>query len=82
MKPKKAKDQPEAGKLYSLTGAKGTPCIANGNSWAESEFIEKPLTEEQKEKNLLNDLGIDYSDLDESGDMLEELKEIGGFYDN
>jgi hypothetical protein len=39
-------------------------------------------TEEQKEKNLLNDLGIDYSDLDESGDMLEELKEIAGFYDN
>ena len=31
------KDKPEAGKTYALTGARGTRCIANGNSWAESE---------------------------------------------
>jgi len=37
---KKKQDKPEAGKIYSLTGAPGTNCIANGNSWAESEFIE------------------------------------------
>ena len=32
-------DKPEQGKVYSLTGdgTKGAPCIANGNSWAESE---------------------------------------------
>ena len=30
-------DKPEAGKTYALTGARGTSCIANGNSWKESE---------------------------------------------
>ena len=30
-------DQPLPGKTYALTGARGTRCIANGNSWAESE---------------------------------------------
>ena len=31
------KDKPLAGKVYALTGARGTRCIANGNTWAESE---------------------------------------------
>ena len=35
------KDKPEAGKTYALTGARGTKCIANGNSWSESEVKEK-----------------------------------------
>ena len=30
-------DKPLPGKTYALTGARGTRCIANGNSWAESE---------------------------------------------
>ena len=33
-------DKPEQGKIYSLFGGKGEPCIANGNSWAESEVKE------------------------------------------
>ena len=33
-------DKPEPGKIYSLTGAPGVKCIANGNSWKESEFHE------------------------------------------
>ena len=45
-------------------------------------FDSRELTEEKKEDNLLDDLGISRDDLDESGDRLEELKEIGGFYDN
>ena len=32
----KKKDKPEAGKLYALTGAPGSKCIANGNTWEES----------------------------------------------
>jgi hypothetical protein len=36
-KPTKQEDKPEDGKVYSLTGAKGTACIANGNTWKESE---------------------------------------------
>ena len=34
-KPKE--DKPKDGKVYSLTGAKGTACIANGNTWKDSE---------------------------------------------
>ena len=34
-------DQPLPGKTYALTGARGTRCIANGNSWAESEVQEE-----------------------------------------
>ena len=30
-------DKPEEGKVYALTGATGTRCIANGNTWKESE---------------------------------------------
>ena len=30
-------DKPEAGKVYALTGGPGSRCIANGNSWSESE---------------------------------------------
>ena len=29
-------NKPEAGKLYALTGAPGSKCIANGNTWEES----------------------------------------------
>ena len=33
-------DKPEQGKIYSLTGANGVVCIADGNTWAESEVKE------------------------------------------
>ncbi len=29
--------KPEEGKVYALTGGKGTRCIANGNTWKDSE---------------------------------------------
>jgi|TARA_R110000824_G_scaffold136367_1_gene299947 hypothetical protein len=29
--------RPEAGKIYTLIGGTGTPSIAAGNTWAESE---------------------------------------------
>ncbi len=35
-------DKPEDGKQYRLTGKTGTKCIANGDTWAESE-VEKPF---------------------------------------
>jgi len=41
----KTKDRPQPGKIYSLTGAPGTPCIANGNTWAESEVPETKTEE-------------------------------------
>ena len=33
-------DKPEAGKVYALTGGPGSRCIANGNTWAESEVTD------------------------------------------
>ncbi len=33
----KKTDKPKEDKVYALTGARGTPCIANGNTWKESE---------------------------------------------
>ena len=35
-------DKPEAGKVYALTGGPGSRCIANGNSWSESEVTSQP----------------------------------------
>ena len=37
-------DKPEAGKVYALTGGPGARCIANGNSWKESE-VKEPAAE-------------------------------------
>ena len=33
-------DKPEEGKVYALTGGPGSRCIANGNSWSESEVTD------------------------------------------
>ena len=33
----KKEDKPKEGKVYRLTGGSGEICIANGNSWSESE---------------------------------------------
>jgi hypothetical protein len=30
-------NKPEEGKVYALTGGRGTRCIANGNTWKDSE---------------------------------------------
>ena len=30
-------NKPKEGKVYALTGGPGTRCIANGNTWKESE---------------------------------------------
>ena len=48
------KGKPEAGKLYSLTGGHGTPSIASGNTWAESEIKDESVLgvgTRQTEKN-------------------------------
>ena len=37
------KGKPEPGKEYALTGKTGDKCIANGNTWAESEVKKRPL---------------------------------------
>ena len=48
----------------------------------EIVHYKKEITEDQKEDNMLSNLGLSRDDLDDSGDMLEELKEIVNFYDD
>jgi len=48
---RRAEDKPEAGKIYALTGAPGSRCIANGYTWAESEVQE----DQQQEKLVKED---------------------------
>ena len=37
IKKNKETNKPKEGKVYALTGAAGTACIANGNTWKEAE---------------------------------------------
>ena len=89
--PNKKIDKPEPGKVYSLTGAPGTNCIANGNTWADSEFketkkinkapngwpVDKPWTEEAARRAMeVAGLGLSRSDFSDDGADLDELKEI------
>ena len=39
----RTEDKPEAGKVYALTGGPGSRCIANGNTWVESEVDQQEL---------------------------------------
>ena len=48
------KGKPEAGKMYSLTGGKGQPSIANGNTWAESEISEEKIRQQQDPRHNQN----------------------------
>ena len=43
------KDKPEAGKVYALTGGPGSRCIANGNTWAESEVKDEESAAGEKD---------------------------------
>ena len=65
---KKKEDKPESGKIYSLTGGHGVPCIANGNTWAESEY----KTDEQIAKAV----DLDVSDFSDDGADIDELRNI------
>ena len=49
-------DKPEPGKEYALTGKTGDKCIANGNTWRESEVKENGVLgagTRQTEKNKI-----------------------------
>ena len=45
----------------------------------EPKTIEPKDELTQKEDNFLDNLGLSRDDLDDSGDMLEDLKQIAGF---
>ena len=83
------KGKPEPGKIYSLTGGHGTPSIASGNTWAESEVkrfkIKVDLDASREEAEHLESLEIVAQDEDEALEKADELVKknmYGGPYYN
>jgi len=56
------KNKPTPNKQYRLTGGTGEKCIANGNSWAESEVptykitLEEVLKTHPNKEKILKDI--------------------------
>ena len=75
------KGKPEADKVYALTGGHGDKCIANGNTWAESEVKDNGVLgagTRQTEKNKTDSkrkfqINVD---LDASREEAEHLESI------
>ncbi len=83
------KGKPEPGKIYSLTGGHGTPSIASGNTWAESEVkrfkIKVDLDASREEAEHLESLEIVAQDEDEALEKADEIVKknmYGGPYYN
>ena len=55
-------DKPEPNKEYALTGKSGDACIANGNSWKESEVKKKPETCNQKLERMVKNIAEDITE--------------------
>ena len=72
-------DNPEPGKEYALTGKTGDKCIANGNTWAESEVKENGVLgagTRQTEKNKIGSnrkykIAVDFDGRREDGEYLD-----------
>ena len=72
-------DKPEADKVYALTGGHGDKCIANGNTWAESEIKHESglgVGTRQTEKNKTDSkrkykIAVDFDGRREDGEYLD-----------
>ena len=72
-------DKPEADKVYALTGGHGDKCIANGNTWAESEVKDNGVLgvgTRQTEKNKTDSkrkykIAVDFDGRREDGEYLD-----------
>ena len=72
-------DKPEADKVYALTGGHGDKCIANGNTWAESEVKNNGglgAGTRQTEKNKIGSnrkykIAVDFDGRREDGEYLD-----------
>ena len=66
-------NKPEPNKEYALTGKKGDACIANGNSWKESEVKKKPETCNEKLERMVKNIANDISDENNTMKQLESF---------
>ena len=55
-------NKPEPNKEYALTGKKGDACIANGNSWKESEVKKKSETCNEQLERMVKNIADDITD--------------------
>ena len=74
-------DKPEPNKEYALTGKKGDACIANGNSWKESEVKKKPETSHQKMERMVKNYADDITEpktptLDDAHEFMNHVYDI------
>ena len=67
-------DKPEPNKEYALTGKSGDACIANGNSWKESEVKKKTGSQQQMEL-MVKTIAKDITDENNTMKQLESFME-------
>ena len=82
-------DKPAPGKVYSLTGGHGTPSIASGNTWAESEVKEYQINvdldsaeEDARHLESLTIMAKDEEDAMKQVDKIIKKEMMGGPYFN
>ena len=70
-------DKPEPNKEYALTGKSGDACIANGNSWKESEVKKKPETCNQKLERMVKNIAEDITEgKEDAHEWMEDVYNI------
>ena len=74
-------NKPEPNKEYALTGKSGDACIANGNSWKESEVKKKPETSQQKLEQMVKSYANDITEpktptLDDAHEFMDHVYNI------
>ena len=69
-------NKPEPNKEYALTGKSGDACIANGNSWKESEVKKKSETCNEQLERMVKNIADDISNPKISKDDGKEAIEL------
>ena len=70
-------DKPEPNKEYALTGGPNDKCIANGNSWKESEVKKKSETCEEQLRRMCREIAEEITDgKEEAGQWMQSVYDI------
>jgi len=68
-------NKPEPNKEYALTGKSGDACIANGNSWKESEVKKKSETCNQQLERMVKNIALDITE-GEPGTAYDYMEDV------
>mgnify|MGYP003654426848 FL=1 len=70
-------NKPEPNKEYALTGKKGDACIANGNSWKESEVKKKSETCNEQLERMVKNIAEDITEgKEDAHEWMEDVYNI------